>query len=170
MDIEKRRREIISILKGSPGAVKGTELAERFKVTRQVIVKDMSVIKAMEPGIVSTSEGYLFMPSMNLYRRVFLVSHGGEKMKDELSVIIGSGGIIEDIVVEHPYYGELKANLYLRSMKDIERFADKFNESGATPLSALTGGEHMHTVAAPEEEILDVIEEELRKRGYLAGE
>lgn len=170
MDANNRRNEILGLLKKRNKPLKGIELADLFKVTRQVIVKDLAVLKAQDENVVSTSEGYLYLIRSDVFRRVFYVKHLNEGIYDELSIIIKYGGVIEDIVVEHPYYGELKATLYLRNVIDLENFIKKFKEKGAKPLSALTNGEHMHTVSAPDEKCLDLIENELREKGFIIGE
>ena len=54
---EKRRSQIIKILKDSKSPVSGTKLAKVLKVSRQVIVQDMAVIRASTPGILSTTKG-----------------------------------------------------------------------------------------------------------------
>lgn len=170
MDAVSRRNEIVRLLKSSEGAIKGIDLADRFKVTRQVIVKDMALLKAKDSNIISTSEGYLYLSGREMRKRIFFVKHDGDGIYDELSTILKYGGVIEDIVVDHPYYGELTASLYLRTMKDLENFNEKFLKSGLTPLSEITDGEHMHTVSASDEESLDQIEKELSEKGYLIGD
>lgn len=170
MDTATRRNEILRLLKTKDSAIKGIELAELFNVTRQVIVKDLALIKATDENVVSTSEGYLYLKRRDISKRVIYVSHGINDIYDELETIIKYGGVIEDIIVEHPYYGELKASLYLRTLNDLEKFSEAFIKSGAKPLSYLTGGEHMHTIACEDEKGLDLIEEELREKGYIIGD
>ena len=41
MESEKRRQKIIELLKKQEEPISGSQLAEQFGVTRQVIVKDM---------------------------------------------------------------------------------------------------------------------------------
>ena len=50
--------------------------------------------------------------------------------------------VIEDVIVEHPLYGEIKAMLMIKTYEDIKSFISKFNLSNAQPLSTLTLGVH----------------------------
>lgn len=43
---EKRREGILSLLDGTDVPISGTELAHRFKVSRQVIVQDIALLRA----------------------------------------------------------------------------------------------------------------------------
>ena len=167
MDTDKRRKAILNLLKTSPQPIKGQELAEAFNVTRQVVVKDLAIIKAADPSIVSTFGGYLALKDKGVHKRIFRVRHTGDEMYDELRIILKYGGTTEDIVIEHPYYGELKGNLYIRTLNDLEKFLDEFKKSGALPLSELTGGVHMHTVTCQDEASLGLIEEELTEEGFI---
>ena len=49
----------------------------------------------------------------------------------------------------------------------MKKFMDEIQNGRSRPLKNLTSGKHCHTVEADSEEILDLIEEELRSRGYL---
>ncbi|MFB0918567.1 MAG: 3H domain-containing protein, partial [Clostridiaceae bacterium] len=66
-----------------------------------------------------------------------------------------------------PYYGELKGNLFINSLNELDKFLKEFKETKALPLSELTGGIHMHTVTCQDENSLDLIEKELGDKGYL---
>ena len=59
LDGERRREEIIRLLAGSRSPVSGTELARRLKVSRQVIVQDVALLRAVNKNILSTNKGYL---------------------------------------------------------------------------------------------------------------
>ena len=69
--------------------------------------------------------------------------------------------------VEHEIYGQIAADLIINSRTDAEAFVKKVEEYRTSPLCRLTGGVHFHTVEADGEEILDRIENELNKKGYL---
>ena len=55
---DQRRTEIVELLQSSTRPIKGSELSERFGVSRQIIVKDISHLKTKEYAISSTSKGY----------------------------------------------------------------------------------------------------------------
>ena len=50
----KRRDGILSLLEESDIPLSGTELAHRFKVSRQVIVQDIALLRAEDKKILST--------------------------------------------------------------------------------------------------------------------
>lgn len=55
----KRRDGILSLLEESDTPLSGTELAHRFKVSRQVIVQDIALLRAEDKKILSTYRGYV---------------------------------------------------------------------------------------------------------------
>jgi transcriptional regulator of NAD metabolism len=71
------------------------------------------------------------------------------------------------VIVEHPVYGELKANLMLSSRRELADFLTKLKDSGAEPLSSVTGGIHLHTVEVPSPEVLVRIKSELEAQDIL---
>lgn len=161
----QRRKEIIKLLIKENKALKGSYIANEFNVTRQIVVKDIAILRAEGNAIIATPEGYIISSNDKiLYKRIFAVCHSSNDIKDEFSSMIKYGGIIEDVIVEHPLYGELKAMLMIKTLNDIENFISNFNNNDVKPLSALTSGVHLHTVSAESEEILNLIEEELKSK------
>lgn len=168
---KSRRDKIKELLTISKETIKGQSLAEMFNVTRQVIVKDIAIIRAEGLNIIATPEGYMVPGDNSLkIKKVIAVIHHRKDMEDELKTIIKYGGTIEDVIVEHPLYGEIKAMLMIKNLFDLERFEEKFNNFGAEPLSALTNGIHLHTISCDNQEIMDKILVELNKKGYLIQE
>lgn len=169
----KERREYIKnlLIKNNNNTYKGQFLAEQLGVTRQVIVKDIAIIRAEGVNIIATPEGYL-IPSeeTNYVRRVIAVSHGRDDIYNELECIVKFGGVVEDVTVEHSLYGEIRAMLMIKTLIDIEEFTKKFKESSAQPLSSLTKGIHLHTIKADNEEIIDCIIRELKDKNYLISD
>ncbi len=72
-----------------------------------------------------------------------------------------------DVVVEHEVYGQITADLFLKNRGDVDDFMEKLLKNNSNPLNILTNGEHYHTIEAESEEILDMIEEKLSKKGFL---
>lgn len=166
-----RRENIKNLLVNSSEPIKGQELAERFNVTRQVIVKDIAIIRAEGTEIISTPKGYMVLEKkLNSIRRVIAVSHTKEKMKTELEAIVKYGGIVEDVIVEHPLYGEIRGMLMLKNMYDVENFYNNFINYSAEPLSSLTNGVHLHTILCDNEDILEKILFELSENKILIKE
>jgi transcriptional regulator of NAD metabolism len=168
MNSKYRRYEIERILLDSKNPIKGHELASNYQVTRQVIVKDIAILRAEGKEIIATPEGYIITSDKNNKKeRIIAISHGNEDIEKELKIIVKFGGIIKDVIVEHPVYGEIKANLMIKSYFDVENFIDNLENEKAKPLLSLTKGVHLHTIAAEKEEILVKIVNELDKAGYL---
>ena len=170
MNGEKRRQEILEYIRRSPEPVSGTKLAQRFQVSRQVIVQDIALLRADNKEIMSTYKGYiLHSPEMDGREcmRVMRVNHNTEDTLDELQTIVDYGGRVLDVSVEHGLYGHITVDLIINNRLDASEFVAQMEQSHDQPLKALTGGCHYHTVAAVGERNLDLIEEALDKKGYL---
>lgn len=102
--------------------------------------------------------------------RVFCVCHSTKDTQDELQTIVDYGGHVLDVAVDHPLYGQIRADLIINNRLDVAEFVDRMNRYNAQPLKVLTGDYHYHTVTAESEKNLDFIEQELRKKGYLKEE
>ena len=59
MKADERRNAIMGILIKEKRAIKGTTLAENFNVTRQIIVKDIAILRAKGNNIIATPDGYM---------------------------------------------------------------------------------------------------------------
>ena len=57
---EERREHIIKLLMQTKKPISGTELARQMKVSRQVIVQDIALLRASIRFFLSTYKGYLF--------------------------------------------------------------------------------------------------------------
>ncbi|PJN91881.1 HTH domain-containing protein, partial [Bacillus sp. mrc49] len=60
---EERRTKLLHILQTSPEPVTGSELSQMTNVSRQVIVGDITLLKARNEPIIATSQGYMFLPT-----------------------------------------------------------------------------------------------------------
>ncbi len=163
---KERREEILHLLLHSDGPLSGTWLATHFGVSRQVIVQDIAIIRAQDYNILSTNRGYLLHTPIRA-KRVIKVYHTDEQIADELYCIVDLGGAAEDVMVRHRVYGELRADLKVTSRRDVHQFLEEIQSGKSTPLKGITSGYHYHTISAPSEEILDLIEAELDQKGYL---
>lgn len=168
MTSKTRREYIKEILNESKAPKKGQELAKELGVTRQVIVKDIAILRAAGMKIVATSEGYIIPKSeKSAIEKIVAVCHDRENIEDELKIIIKYGGIVKDVVVEHPLYGEIKAMIMVKTPYDVEKFVRKIKEKDAEPLLLLTRGVHLHTIEIDNNEDMKKIINELRNKGYL---
>ncbi len=168
MEGSERRQKIIDILKSSSEPLSGTALATRMKVSRQVIVQDIALLRATDKNIISTNKGYMFFePDTHKKNRIFYVRHTDAQMADELNTIVDNGGKVLDVIVEHNIYGQITVDLRISTRRDVREFMDKIGSDKSRPLNLITDGYHYHTVAADSEEDLDNIEKELLSKGYL---
>ncbi|MFQ8688717.1 MAG: transcription repressor NadR [Blautia sp.] len=166
MDGKQRREKIIELMKSSGEPLAGGTLARKFGVSRQVIVQDIALLRAANYKIVSTNRGYVCVGPLAA-SRVFYVNHATEQIRQELNIIVDYGGTVVDVFVEHEPYGRLQAPLDVRNRSQVQSFIDGINQGTSSPLMTITSGYHYHTVEARSEEILDVIEEQLKKSGFL---
>ncbi|MCH4179719.1 MAG: transcription repressor NadR [Megasphaera sp.] len=168
MDSVARRNQIMSILKQSDIAVTGTELSKQCKVSRQIIVGDVAILRAQGMAIISTPRGYQLVPSnTGGIQHVFVCCHGMEEMETELETIIDNGGVVHNVVVEHEVYGNLEGTLNLHSRREIKQYVKRMKESNAQLLSAISGGIHTHLVETSNQDDMDAIEAALKKLGLL---
>lgn len=169
---EARRQALMELLRRSAEPLPGGRLAERLGVSRQVIVQDVTVLRARGAPILATPRGYLLTEPARpdpryACRRVLAVSHGPDDIEAELDAVCDLGGRVVDVIVEHPLYGELRGLVMTASRADVDEFVANLRASGAAPLLTLTGGPHLHTVEAASEERLDAIARRLRELGFL---
>lgn len=168
MQGDERREKIIEILSQEKDPIAGGELAKKLGVSRQVIVQDIALLRAVNKNILSTTRGYIiYYQEKEKANRNFLVKHTTEEILDELCTIVDNGGKILDVIVEHEIYGTISTDLIISSRQDVYDFVEKITSKKSTPLKELANDIHMHTVEADSEEILDKIERALIEKKYL---
>jgi len=170
-DTPSRRDGILRVLQESGDApVTAAVLAQRFSVSRQVIVGDIALLRSAGAQIDATPRGYVLHREMSAQPgtvRTYVCMHAAEDMVDELNLMVDFGCTVCDVSVEHPVYGVLTGQLQLSSRYDVSVFAQKIAQADALPLSALTEGVHAHTVLCPTDAIGDLLSAALEERGYL---
>ena len=169
MSGENRRKAITELLKNADGPISATKLAEEFLVTRQIIVADIALLRASGITILSDNRGYTYSEpgaDNSLLKRV-AVKHGSESVKDEFYAVVDNGGRVLDVIVDHSIYGKISAELEIASRYEADKFAEKLVSSGACPLSVLTEGQHVHTLAVRDEESYEQIKKSLENLGIL---
>lgn len=169
MDGDSRREQIINLLTTSAAPLSGAALAKHMKVSRQVIVQDIALLRANNKNILSTNKGYILyeQKSDKLKKRIVAVRHSDDQIRDELTTIVDAGGQVMDVIIEHDVYGQIAVDLCIASRIDVADFCEKLVKEKAKPLKELTGDIHYHTIGAFEEKTLDQIEEQLKMKGYL---
>lgn len=169
MHTEERRRLLLERLKKATQPLTGTKLARELAVSRQIIVGDISILRAQGAQIFATPRGYILPESAEgaTMMATLVCRHDAAGMESELQAIVDNGGAVLDVIVEHPVYGAIRGDLLLESRRDISRFLTKMKKCQANPLLVVTGGIHMHTVRIPDEETLAAIRHDLRHLGIL---
>lgn len=171
MNASERRRGIIQVLQKEEGPISAKQLADRFQVSRQIIVGDVALLRAEGQEIFSSPRGYLFEKKKNrcasLYSGKVVCQHTAAQAERELQIIVDNGGETVDVEVEHPIYGNISSTLHIRSRHDIQEFLGKMTENEGKMLSSLTDGIHLHTIQCQSEEDFQRIKAELRKAKIL---
>ena len=136
-------------------------------VSRQVVVQDMALIRANGIEITSTNRGYIVQEEHKV-SRVFKVNHNSEQVEDELNLYVDSGAVVEDVFVYHKVYGLIKVPMNIRSRRDVKKYLEGISSGKSSELMNLTSNYHYHTIIAEDEQILDLIQQELQEKGFLA--
>lgn len=153
MDTENRRNAVLEKLCSSKKPLTGAVLAREFAVSRQIIVGDIAILRARGSNVYATPQGYLIPAENGKALRVTIAcKHSGAELEQELIIFVEEGAQVIDVIVEHPIYGEIKANLMLNNLFDVRGFIGKLNKTQAEPLSIITGGVHLHTLLIQSEE------------------
>ena len=134
-----------------------------------MIVQDIALLKAAGYDILATNKGYI-LNETSACTRVFKVHHTNEEIEDELTTIVDIGGTIVDVFVWHRVYGKIEAKMNVSSRRNIAQFIEGIESGRSTPLMNITSGYHYHTIMADSEETLDLIEQALSDKDYLAPE
>lgn len=168
MSVEVRQEKILKQLKDAKEPIVARKLAEKFDVSRQVIVGDIALLRAAGEEILSTPKGYI----LNTYldkeiKKRIVCKHTITETADEIKTIIEMGGKLLDVSVEHPVYGEITGTLNIFDQVDAANFVGKVQAGEMSLLLELTEGVHVHTIAAESMEKLALIEEKLNEKGFL---
>lgn len=169
MDTEERRKHIMEILTTAASPVSGTELAGRFGVSRQIVVGDISVLRAAGHDIIATNSGYLL--NVDRTRRFtdrIKVIHKPEDIFDELCSIIDEGARVKELAVEHSVLGTVSIPVSINNRAEAAYYSEKMQDAKHRHPSELTGGVHYHLIEADDMLTLIRVQKKLNEKGYLA--
>lgn len=169
MTTEERRQEVMNVLKASKDPIKGTSLAKKFDVSRQVIVQDIAILRAEGFDVLATPTGYM-VPKHNkekILKTVVTKHFDVQEVEEELMIMIDNGATVVDVIVDHPIYGDVQGILNLNYKYEVDDFLDKIKSGKIEFLSSLTEGVHVHTIEVPTEQSFINIKEKLKEKGYL---
>lgn len=167
MNAVTRRSAILSRLAAADGPLSATALAGEFSVSRQIIVGDIALLRAAGETISATPRGYVLQREREGLIRTVACVHILEQTEEELCIMVDNGCTVLDVVVEHPIYGQMTGQLQLSSRYDVSQFIERLKNEGGEPLSALTGGIHLHTLQCPDEGAYERTCAGLRQMGML---
>jgi hypothetical protein len=167
---EERRKYILQLLKDSNVPITGGDIAEKTNVSRQVIVGDITLLKAKNEPIIATSQGYIFLKQSSgipMVERIIACKHTPEETETELNLIVDHGVLVKDVKIEHAIYGDLTASIMVSNRQEVKQFVKRLQTTNASLLSELTGGVHLHTISASSEKALEKAEAALKAEGIL---
>ncbi|WP_163537882.1 transcription repressor NadR [Gracilibacillus sp. YIM 98692] len=165
-----RRKAIVKWLTQSDEPMTGTNIAQKANVSRQVIVQDISLLKAQNHPIIATSNGYLYIQQKQEkkpFYKVIACQHKAEETREELYLIVDHGVTVKNVSIEHPIYGDLEASVMVSNRAEVDQFVQKIEDKKAPYLLELTDGIHNHTIIADEEWKLEQAEQALHDRGFI---
>jgi len=167
---DERRAFILQQLKDSPVPLTGGELAAKTNVSRQVIVGDITLLKAKNEPIIATSQGYLYLKQNSgapLFERTIACKHTPSETEKELNLLVDHGVLVKDVKIEHAIYGDLTASIMVSNRQEVKQFLESLKKTNASLLSELTDGIHLHTLSATTVQALDSAEAALKAEGFL---
>jgi transcriptional regulator of NAD metabolism len=150
-----------------------TALAARMRVSRQVIVGDIALLRAQGHEIVATSRGYVMAAARSAagrYAGKIACRHSFADTEKELASIVALGGEIVDVIVTHRLYGDMTGQLNISTREDVDAFMRNIGTGKERLLSELTDGVHLHTVACRDKAAFDAVCAELARLGILLPE
>ena len=169
MSADFRREQILERISGQQSPLSASFLAKEFKVSRQVIVGDVALLRARGHDILATAKGYIIPKTKESLQYVgkIVCQHAPKSSKDELYQIVDLGAVVLNVMIEHSLYGEITGGLNLSNRKEVDDFTDKFESSDIKLLSELTLGIHTHTISCRNELHFIEVCRALSEKGYL---
>ncbi len=166
---QQRRAALLEQLRTADAPVSASALAEKLGVSRQIIVGDVALLRAGGEAIEATPRGYRIARSEQGVSALLACRHTGlDQLRQELYIVADNGGVLEDVIVENPLYGQLIGRLHITSRYDADQFlARAAAEDGRSLLCNLTDGVHLHTVRAADGAALGRISDALQEAGIL---
>ena len=157
MHSDERRKAIADVLRAADAPVSASALAEKFSVSRQIIVGDIALLRSSGEEILATPRGYVTPKEARGILRRVAVKHTPQEMEAELNTI-----------VDNPIYGQLTGPLQISNRYEVSQFIERCKK--AEPLSSLTDGIHLHTLSCPDEAAFERTKSALRALHVLLEE
>ena len=116
MHSDERRKAIADVLRAADAPVSASALAEKFSVSRQIIVGDIALLRSSGEEILATPRGYVTPKEARGILRRVAVKHTPQEMEAELNTIVDNGCTVIDVIVDHPIYGQLTGPLQISNI------------------------------------------------------
>lgn len=169
----ERRKKLVQLLQEATAPLPGRALGEQTGVSRQVIVGDITLLKAKGCPIIATSRGYLYIDDAKTdrARRTIACLHTPEQTAEELYIFVDHGLTVKNVIVEHPVYGDLNASIMVSNRKEVDDFIAQVEASNASYLHHLSEtGIHLHTIEGKDEAAIDEAIRALDEAGFLVSD
>lgn len=167
---DERHQLLVSTLKKAEAPISGSKLGELTNVSRQVIVSDITLLKAKGEPIMATNRGYVYMHKQagpQKCEKIIVCNHTSDQTEKELNILVDHGVTVKDVKIEHPVYGDLTASVMVSNRSEVKEFIANIQQTNATFLLELTEGIHLHTILADSEQQITNAEEALKNAGIL---
>ncbi|MCL2574776.1 MAG: transcription repressor NadR [Defluviitaleaceae bacterium] len=166
-----RKTQILEKISRAKAPISATTLATTFGVSRQVIVGDVALLRAVGHDIMATARGYVMNTNDAFgYIGKIVSCHGSDDTKDELYTIVDLGATVVNVIVEHDIYGEITGSLNLKTRADVDDFMGRLKSSQDKLLLELSDrGVHMHSIACRDKGHYEQVIEALEAKGLLLG-
>ena len=132
------------------------------------------MLRASGAQISATPRGYILESNPSspfAYEGILACKHSSDQLCDELYTIVDFGGFVIDVTIEHSLYGQLSGVLNIGSRYDADLFLKQVQDTeNAKPLSALTGGIHLHRIGCKGQETFILIKQALIEKGICFSE
>ena len=122
MSGEERRNLILAELQSANGPINAMKLAERFSVTRQIIVADIALLRAAGQDIRAERRGYVMNNEEERICKRIVVKHGTSAVCEEFYAVVDNGGKVLDVTVDHSMYGTIAVKLNIATRHDADVF------------------------------------------------
>lgn len=167
----ERRERIRQILMDADAPISASTLAAQLGVSRQIVVGDVALLRAGGFAVDATPKGYRIPMAQSGYTGLVACMHSTEEqLRQELYLVVDHGGVMQDVSVENPLYGELHANLNITSRRDADNFVAEVVRQPQSLLSSMTNGIHLHNIHCANETIFQEICSALDTAGILYRE
>lgn len=129
MHSDERRKAIADVLRAADAPVSASALAEKFSVSRQIIVGDIALLRSSGEEILATPRGYVTPKEARGILRRVAVKHTPQEMEAELNAIVDNGCTVIDVTSTTPSTASSPARCKFRTAT-----------RSASSLSAAKGG------------------------------